>query len=73
MSIEHGELKTDGKIMKLNVYDFFTTLIIIISIIIYVTNFIQMLIAILNEQWSLAVVKAVGVFTLLGSIITVWF
>ena len=73
MNIELGELKIDGKAMKLNINDFFITLIIIISVVIYVTNFVQMIIAMSNEQWELAVVKAIGVFTALGSFITVWF
>ena len=40
---------------------------------IYVTNFVQMLTAISDELWVIAVIKAIGVFTLLGSIITIWF
>ena len=73
MNIEHGELKIDGEAMKLNINDFFIPLIIIISAVIYITNFVQMIIAMSNEQWGLAVVKAIGVFTALGSFITVWF
>ena len=73
MNIEHGELKIDGKVMKSDTHSFFTILLIIISVVIYVTNFVQMLVAISNEQWGLAVVKAIGVFTALGSFITVWF
>ena len=73
MNIEHGELKIDGKIMKSDKQSVFTILIIIISVVIYITNFVQMLVAISNEQWGLAVIKAIGVFTALGSFITVWF
>lgn len=51
----------------------FTILLIVTSVVIYVTNFVQMIIAMSNEQWGLAVVKAIGVFTALGSFITVWF
>lgn len=51
----------------------FTVLLIVTSVVIYVTNFVQMIIAMSNEQWGLAVVKAIGVFTALGSFITVWF
>ena len=73
MSIELGELKIDGKIMKPNTQSFFTILIIIISVVIYVTNFVQMIIVLSNEQWNLVIIKAIGVFTALGSFITVWF
>ena len=40
---------------------------------IYITNFVHFLIALSNEDWNLAIIKAIGVFTLLGSYITVWF
>ena len=50
-----------------------TVLLILITVVIYVTNFVQMIIALSNEQWGLAIVKAMGVFTALGSFITVWF
>lgn len=73
MNIELGELKIDGKVMKSDTHSFFTILLIIISVVIYVTNFVQMIIALSNEQWGLAIVKAMGVFTALGSFITVWF
>ena len=73
MNIELGELKIDGKVMKSDTHSFFTILLIIISVVIYVTNFVQMIIALSNEQWGLAIVKAIGVFTALGSFITVWF
>ena len=73
MNIELGVLKIDGKVMKSDTHSFFTILLIIISVVIYVTNFVQMIIALSNEQWGLAIVKAIGVFTALGSFITVWF
>lgn len=50
-----------------------TTLLIIISSVVYIINFVQMLIALSNEQYQLALIKAIGVFTALGSLITVWF
>ena len=59
--------------MKSDTHSFFAILLVIISVVIYVTNFVQMIIALSNEQWGLAVVKAIGVFTALGSFITVWF
>ena len=73
MSTELGVLKIDGKVMKSDTHSFFAILLIIISVVIYVTNFVQMIIALSNEQWGLAVIKAIGVFTALGSFITVWF
>ena len=73
MNIELGVLKIDGKVMKSDTHSFFTILLIIISVVIYVTNFVQMIIALSNEQWNLAIIKAIGVFTALGSLITVWF
>ena len=59
--------------MKPDTNSFFTILLIIISAVIYITNFVQMIIALSNEQWGLAVIKAIGVFTALGSYITIWF
>ena len=50
-----------------------TIFLILITVVIYIVNFVQMIVAISNEQWNLAVVKAIGVFTALGSFITVWF
>ena len=50
---------------------------IVFSVIIfagvYVTNFVQMLTAISDEAWTIAIIKAIGVCTLLGSIFTIWF
>ena len=50
-----------------------TVLLILITVVIYIINFVQMIIALSNEQWNLAIIKAIGVFTALGSYITVWF
>ena len=50
-----------------------TVLLILITVVIYIINFVQMIIALSNEQWDLAIIKAIGVFTTLGSYITVWF
>lgn len=77
MNIELGELKIDGNIsnniMKDQTEFIVTVLLILITIVIYVINFVQMIIALSNEQWNLAIIKAIGVFTALGSYITVWF
>ena len=48
-------------------------LFIVSLILVYVINFAQLLVAISNDNWNLAVIKAIGVFTFLGSYITVWF
>ena len=47
--------------------------IFIIGIIIYITNFIQMLQAFAHEEYGLAIVKLIGAITAFGSLITVWF
>ena len=77
MSIEHGELKIDGNIsnniMKDQTEFIVTVLLILITAVIYFINFVQMIIALSNEQWNLAIIKAIGVFTAFGSYITVWF
>ena len=77
MSIELGELKIDGNIsnniMKDQTEFIVTVLLILITAVIYFINFVQMIIALSNEQWNLAIIKAIGVFTALGSYITVWF
>lgn len=55
-------------------YDLIASILIIATIIIiYVVNFIQMISAIFDGMWTLALIKAIGVFTALGSLITVWF
>lgn len=53
--------------------EFVTVLLILITVVIYIINFVQMIIALSNEQYLLAIIKAIGVFTALGSYITVWF
>ena len=77
MNIELGELKIDGNIsnniMKDQTEFIVTVLLILITVVIYIINFVQMIIALSNEQWNLAIIKAIGVFTALGSYITVWF
>ena len=61
------------KIMKSR-NEFILFILFIVSLVsVYVFNFIQMIIAISNDNWNLAIIKAIGVFTLLGSYITVWF
>ena len=50
-----------------------TIFLILITILIYIVNFVQMIVAISNDNWNLAIIKALGVFTFLGSYITVWF
>ncbi len=54
--------------------EFILSIVLVLSFaVIYVTNFVQMLIALSDDNWNLAIIKAIGVFTFLGSIITVWF
>ena len=54
--------------------EFILVILFIVSLVsVYVINFVQMIIAISNDNWNLAVIKAIGVFTFLGSYITVWF
>ena len=50
-----------------------TIFLILITVLIYIVNFVQMIVAISNDDWNLAIIKAMGVFTFLGSYITVWF
>ena len=50
-----------------------TIFLILITVLIYIVNFVQMIVAISNDNWNLAIIKALGVFTFLGSYITVWF
>lgn len=58
-------MNNSGSIIKL--------FLVLLSLAIYITNFAQMIIALSNEQWNLAIIKAIGVYTALGSFITVWF
>lgn len=46
---------------------------IMIFVIVYIINLIQMIEAIIASDLTMVIVKAIGVFTLLGSLITVWF
>lgn len=46
---------------------------IILFSIIYVVNFVQLIVALSNEQWNIAVIKLIGVLTAFGSVVTVWF
>lgn len=48
-------------------------LFIIVFIIIYIVNFVQLIVALSTEDWGIALAKLVGVLTVVGSIITVWF
>ena len=66
-------MKSHNKIMKSR-NEFILFILFIVSLVsVYIFNFIQMIIAISNDNWNLAIIKAIGVFTLLGSYITVWF
>ena len=66
-------MKSRNKIMKSR-NEFILFILFIVSLVsVYIFNFIQMIIAISNDNWNLAIIKAIGVFTLLGSYITVWF
>ena len=57
------------------IFDFenIMTIIWLITIVIYIINFIQLIIHITEGNLDKALIKAIGVFTLLGSLITVWF
>ena len=46
---------------------------IILFVIVYVINLIDMIQAIIANDLTMVLIKAIGVFTLLGSLITVWF
>ena len=59
--------------MKTNNELILLILFVVSLVSVYVFNFIQMIIAISNENWNIAIIKAIGVFTFLGSYITVWF
>ena len=59
--------------MKNKTESIVTIFLILITVVIYIVNFAQMIVAISNDNWNLAIIKAMGVFTFLGSYITVWF
>ena len=42
-------------------------------IIIYIINFIQLINAILEQNITMIIIKAIGALTAFGSLITVWF
>lgn len=46
---------------------------IMIFVIIYIINLIDMIEAIIANDLTMVIIKAIGVFTLLGSLMTVWF
>lgn len=46
---------------------------IMIFVIVYIINLIDMIEAIIANDLTMVIVKAIGVFTLLGSLITIWF
>lgn len=45
----------------------------LLCIIVYIINFIQLINAILEQNITMIIIKAIGVFTAFGSLITVWF
>ena len=57
------------------IFDFESIITItwLITIVIYIINFIQLIIHITEGNLDKALIKTIGVFTLLGSLITVWF
>lgn len=57
---------------KLN-FENIITITWLITVVIYIINFIQLIIHITEGNLDKALIKAIGVFTLLGSLITVWF
>ena len=45
----------------------------LLFIIVYIINFIQLINAILEQNITMIIIKAIGVLTAFGSLITVWF
>ena len=45
----------------------------LLFIIVYIINFIQLINAIIEQNITIIIIKAIGVFTAFGSFITVWF
>ena len=45
----------------------------LLSIIVYIINFMQLINAIIEQNVTMIIIKAIGVFTAFGSFITVWF
>lgn len=45
----------------------------LLCIIVYIINFIQLINAIIEQNVTMVIIKAIGVLTAFGSFITVWF
>lgn len=45
----------------------------LLFIIVYIINFIQLINAIIEQNVTMVLIKAIGIFTAFGSFITVWF
>ena len=45
----------------------------LLLVFVYIINFIQLINAILEQNVTMIIIKAIGVFTAFGSFITVWF
>lgn len=45
----------------------------LLFIIVYIINFMQLINAIIEQNVTMIIIKAIGVFTAFGSFITVWF
>ena len=45
----------------------------LLFIIVYIINFMQLINAIIEQNVTMIIIKAIGVFTAFGSLITVWF
>lgn len=45
----------------------------LLFIIVYIVNFIQLINAIIEQNVTMIIIKAIGVLTAFGSFITVWF
>ena len=45
----------------------------LLFIIVYIINFMQLINALIEQNVTMIIIKAIGVFTAFGSFITVWF
>ena len=45
----------------------------LLFIIVYIINFMQLINAIIEQNVTMIIIKAIGIFTAFGSLITVWF
>ena len=45
----------------------------LLFIIVYIVNFMQLINALIEQNVTMIIIKAIGVFTAFGSFITVWF